>query len=67
MYATQDEDAITAHRKFATRVQQLERVFAARNAGESKMRGGCTLPYTWMMPDSEPGHTGRGVPYSTSI
>eukprot|EP00884_Botryococcus_braunii_P022835 jgi/Botrbrau1/9235/Bobra.0028s0030.1 len=62
-----DEDAVEAHRAFAYRMQHLERVMEQRNLSNSKIRGTCTLPYTWMLPSSEPGRTGRGVPYSTSI
>jgi hypothetical protein len=63
----QDEEAVQAHRVFASRMQHVEKLLEQRNLSNSKMRGTCTLPYTWMLPSSEPGRTGRGVPYSTSI
>ncbi|CAI0412777.1 unnamed protein product [Linum tenue] len=58
-----------AFERFHGRMKALEVVIDARNANE-KLRnrnGAGVLPYELLKPFSEPGVTGKGVPYSTSI
>ncbi|CAN1158072.1 Linoleate 13S-lipoxygenase 2-1, chloroplastic [Linum perenne] len=59
----------SAFEKFSGRMMQLEGEIDARNANP-KLRnrnGAGVLPYELLKPFSEPGVTGKGVPYSISI
>ncbi|CAI0450242.1 unnamed protein product, partial [Linum tenue] len=65
------DDAVirAAFERFNGRMKALEVVIDGRNANE-KLRnrnGAGVLPYELLKPFSEPGVTGKGVPYSTSI
>ncbi|CAL1409500.1 unnamed protein product [Linum trigynum] len=58
-----------AFERFSGRMKALEGVVDARN-GNEKLRnrnGAGVLPYEFLKPVSEPGVTGKGVPYSISI
>ncbi|CAI0412290.1 unnamed protein product [Linum tenue] len=65
-----DEPLIkAAFEKFSGRMMELEGEIDARNANpELKNRNGAGVcPYELLKPVSEPGVTGKGVPYSISI
>ncbi|KAL3687112.1 hypothetical protein R1sor_013421 [Riccia sorocarpa] len=67
---TSDPRALEVFKKFADNVQRLERMFKQRNANpQSKNRFGAlkSTGYTLMYPTSEPGLTGKGIPWSVSI
>jgi lipoxygenase len=63
----QDSQALEHHKVFVEAVKRCEATFEERNASDSLMRGTGTLPYTFMLPSSGPGRTGRGVPYSITV
>lgn len=72
MLPLQDAPAKDAHAKFVKAVKNAEAVISKRNSNRSPTSratnpadGG--LPYTLLLPSSQPGRTGRGIPYSTSI
>ncbi|KAA3490580.1 linoleate 13S-lipoxygenase 2-1, chloroplastic-like [Gossypium australe] len=58
-----------AFEKFNGRLKELEGIVDERNANkELKNRNGAgIMPYEFLKPFSEPGVTGKGVPYSISI
>ncbi|XP_058729961.1 linoleate 13S-lipoxygenase 2-1, chloroplastic-like [Vicia villosa] len=58
-----------AFEKFQGRLMELEGIVDERNANKNlKNRNGAgILPYELLKPTSEPGVTGKGVPYSISI
>ncbi|XP_022729774.1 linoleate 13S-lipoxygenase 2-1, chloroplastic-like [Durio zibethinus] len=58
-----------AFEKFNGRLIELEGIIDARNANkEFRNRNGAgIMPYEFLKPFSEPGVTGKGVPYSISI
>ncbi|XP_022985543.1 linoleate 13S-lipoxygenase 2-1, chloroplastic-like [Cucurbita maxima] len=58
-----------AFEKFSGRLKELEGIIDKRNADPSlKNRYGAGVaPYELLKPESEPGVTGKGVPYSISI
>ncbi|PON69732.1 Lipoxygenase [Parasponia andersonii] len=65
------EDAIinAAFERFNGRLMELEGIVDDRNANK-KLRNRCgagVVPYQLLKPFSEPGVTGKGVPYSISI
>ncbi|KAJ8759604.1 hypothetical protein K2173_008784 [Erythroxylum novogranatense] len=66
-----EEDPIIkgAFEKFSGRLKELEGIIDQRNAEEKlKNRNGAgVVPYELLKPCSEPGVTGKGVPYSISI
>ncbi|KAF3452585.1 hypothetical protein FNV43_RR03018 [Rhamnella rubrinervis] len=65
------EDAIikAAFERFSGRLKELEGIIDERNANhELKNRSGAgVVPYELLKPFSDPGVTGKGVPYSISI
>ncbi|KAG6545025.1 hypothetical protein Mapa_013717 [Marchantia paleacea] len=59
-------------KKFSDKVNALQRTIERRNKSAqaklwSNRIGYSSLAYTLLLPSSEPGMTGMGVPYSTSI
>ncbi|KAI6669507.1 hypothetical protein NL676_004392 [Syzygium grande] len=58
-----------AFERFSGRLKELEGIIDARNTDQSfKNRSGAGIvPYELLKPFSEPGVTGKGVPYSISI
>ncbi|KAI6669504.1 hypothetical protein NL676_004389 [Syzygium grande] len=58
-----------AFERFSGRLKELEGIIDARNGNQSfKNRNGAGIvPYELLKPLSEPGVTGKGVPYSISI
>ncbi|XP_030526651.1 linoleate 13S-lipoxygenase 2-1, chloroplastic-like isoform X5 [Rhodamnia argentea] len=68
--AWQEEPVIkAAFERFNGRLKELEAIIDARNNDQrSKNRNGAGIvPYELLKPFSEPGVTGKGVPYSISI
>ncbi|CAN0902047.1 Linoleate 13S-lipoxygenase 2-1, chloroplastic [Linum grandiflorum] len=59
----------SAFEKFSGRMKELEGEIDARNANPNlrNRNGAGVLPYELLKPFSEPGVTGKGVPYSISI
>uniref|UniRef100_K4ASE1 Lipoxygenase domain-containing protein n=1 Tax=Solanum lycopersicum TaxID=4081 RepID=K4ASE1_SOLLC len=65
-----DEPVINAaFEVFSEKLKELEGIIDARNADcNLKNRNGAgVMPYELLKPFSEPGITGKGVPYSISI
>jgi len=68
--ALKEEPAIkTAFERFSGRLKELEGIIDKRNTDKRfKNRSGAGIvPYELLKPFSEPGVTGKGVPYSISI
>lgn len=68
--AWQEEPMIkAAFEKFKGRLMELEGIIDERNANMKfrNRNGAGILPYELLKPTSEPGVTGKGVPYSVSI
>ncbi|KAK4790986.1 hypothetical protein SAY86_031399 [Trapa natans] len=65
----EDPNVKAAFERFNGRLKEIEGIIDARNADPSfKNRNGAgILPYQLLKPFSEPGVTGKGVPYSISI
>ncbi|KAF5748780.1 linoleate 13S-lipoxygenase 2-1 chloroplastic-like [Tripterygium wilfordii] len=65
------EDPIinAAFERFNGRLRQIEGIIDERNANEDlkNRHGAGVMPYELLKPFSEPGVTGKGVPYSISI
>lgn len=57
-------EALELYGRFVKRIKECEERFKERNRSDSVMRGVNTLPYTFMIPSSSPGRTGRGVTQS---
>ncbi|KAI3847507.1 hypothetical protein MKW92_044949 [Papaver armeniacum] len=64
-----DTEILRLFQKFSTRLEEIEEIIKARNCDASlKNRNGAGVPpYELLLPLSEPGVTGRGVPNSISI
>lgn len=58
-----------AFEKFSGRLKELEGIIDKRNADPNlkNRHGAGVTPYELLKPESEPGVTGKGVPYSISI
>ena len=58
-----------AFEEFNLKMQELERIIDDRNSNENlkNRTGAAIVPYELLKPFSEPGATGKGVPYSISI
>ncbi|XP_023511795.1 linoleate 13S-lipoxygenase 2-1, chloroplastic-like [Cucurbita pepo subsp. pepo] len=58
-----------AFEKFSGRLKELEGIIDKRNADPNlkNRHGAGVAPYELLKPESEPGVTGKGVPYSISI
>ncbi|XP_077236378.1 linoleate 13S-lipoxygenase 3-1, chloroplastic-like [Tasmannia lanceolata] len=66
---TGDADIVEAFFEFSAEVRRIEETIERRNA-EPKLRNRCGAgvhPYELLVPSSEPGVTGKGVPNSVSI
>ncbi|XXG51426.1 hypothetical protein AAC387_Pa02g5199 [Persea americana] len=64
-----DTEIVEAFYEFAAEIKRIEETIKRRNA-EAELRNRCgagVLPYELLMPSSEPGVTGKGVPNSVSI
>ncbi|KAI3856227.1 hypothetical protein MKX03_027809 [Papaver bracteatum] len=64
-----DTEILRLFQNFSTRLEEIEEIIKARNCDTSlKNRNGAGVPpYELLLPLSEPGVTGRGVPNSISI
>lgn len=58
-----------AFEKFSGKLKELEGIIDERNANKNlkNRHGAGVVPYQLLKPESEPGVTGQGVPYSISI
>nr|XP_016509209.1 PREDICTED: linoleate 13S-lipoxygenase 2-1, chloroplastic-like [Nicotiana tabacum] len=68
-YWAEDPVINAAFEKFSGRLKELEGIIDGRNADCNLMNrnGAGVVPYELLKPFSEPGVTGKGVPYSISI
>ncbi|KAK8513445.1 hypothetical protein V6N13_002189 [Hibiscus sabdariffa] len=59
----------TTFEKFNGKLKELEGIIDERNANKvlKNRNGAGIVPYEFLKPFSEPGVTGKGVPYSISI
>lgn len=64
-----DTEILRLFQKFSTRLEEIEEIIKARNCDASleNRNGAGVPPYELLLPLSEPGVTGRGVPNSISI
>ncbi|KAH7447050.1 hypothetical protein KP509_01G089100 [Ceratopteris richardii] len=64
-----DKDILRAFETFGNRLKTVEESILQRNRDPSlfNRRGAANLPYTLLIPSSDEGLTGRGIPNSTSI
>lgn len=64
-----DAEIVEAFYEFAAEIKRIEETIERRNkeAGLRNRCGAGVLPYELLMPSSDPGVTGRGVPNSVSI
>lgn len=64
-----DSKILNSYKKFSSKLEEIEEIIHARNKDISlKNRTGAgVLPYELLLPTSEPGVTGRGIPNSISI
>nr|XP_009786503.1 PREDICTED: linoleate 13S-lipoxygenase 2-1, chloroplastic-like [Nicotiana sylvestris]XP_009794592.1 PREDICTED: linoleate 13S-lipoxygenase 2-1, chloroplastic-like [Nicotiana sylvestris] len=68
-YWAEDPVINAAFEKFSGRLKELEGIIDGRNVDCNLMNrnGAGVVPYELLKPFSEPGVTGKGVPYSISI
>ncbi|ERN13790.1 lipoxygenase 6, chloroplastic [Amborella trichopoda] len=64
-----DQRVLSTYEKFSARLEEIDIIINKRNADKSlKNRNGAGIPpYELLLPSSEPGVTGRGIPNSISI
>ncbi|PIA51289.1 hypothetical protein AQUCO_01100255v1 [Aquilegia coerulea] len=64
-----DNEILKSFSKFSSKLEEIDEIINARNKDHSlKNRTGAGVPpYELLLPTSEPGVTGRGVPNSVSI
>ncbi|VFQ85020.1 unnamed protein product [Cuscuta campestris] len=66
---TKDQEALDAFARFGKKLRDIEdHIYKMNREGKQRNRTGpVKMPYTLLVPTSEPGLTGKGIPNSVSI